>query len=181
MKNLKNLLASLLFFIFVSQSVFATATNVNTGMNTNGDTAAVWQTYDITTGFNLGIRILLVNGSWSSITPLGVPAFVELAPKVSYNNLGQIVVIWSTEDDVLGLNALYYAYFDGASWITTGTRLSYNTENVFNNYNIELNERSSWAVITWSSFDSDALGNFDIVIRSCFGLMASLQGPFTIS
>jgi hypothetical protein len=168
--------SKLLLCLLVQGHLAATGWNVVTAKNSNGDTASVFQSYN---GIDFDLSLVTISnaGVKSGTTVLGNSATMDSNPLVAINNLGNIVVIWTAVDFMLGVNALYMNYYDGISWQVSSIQISDNDENVFNNYNLEFTD-SDWVVITWSSYSQTALDN---VVRAVYGTLGSLSAPDTLS
>lgn len=167
--------SNLLLCLFVQSTLSASAWNVNTARNGNGDTVSVFQTFN---GVEFDISAVAISntGVKSPTVLLGNSATMDNNPLVAINDSGNIVVVWAAVDYMLGVNALYLNYYDGVSWQGSSIQLSANDENVTSNYHVKLAD-NDWVVITWSSFWATAGDN---VVRAVYGTLGSLGSPDTL-
>ncbi|CDZ81640.1 hypothetical protein BN1013_02176 [Candidatus Rubidus massiliensis] len=171
--------AILTLITFQSFAFASTSTNLTMASDSAGNTVAVWEFVSDTYDSSIEAAFLPAGSStWSSSVTVAGPVINPKFPKVSINDSGNIVLIWTEIDSFWGLNVLYgsTATF-GGSW-STPTQISTTDENVStSNYNAKITATDD-IVLTWTSFDNI---NFDINARSATSSFGSWGTPVTIS
>ncbi|CUI17518.1 hypothetical protein PNK_1913 [Candidatus Protochlamydia naegleriophila] len=177
LKKVYVLLVMLSFCIFPNLT-YAYVTNVQTVMDSNGNTLAIWQD-ELNTGyFYLFASVLPAGGTWS--TPVNISSAGGLnatLPKMAINSSGNAIVIWTAYNSSVGYNSLYGASLTGLTTWSSAVQVSEDEENVFENSVVRLSDGDDM-VITWVSY---SYLTFESVIRSAAATFGTWPTPETIS